>query len=316
MSSDYTSRLRAELLRAGARQEARRRPLPRHALRTLRPLRPLRPVAAAAAVALVVIAVVLAMPGSRNDDKPVETAATARLTLRVAPAFSDQSADIVRTRLAAAGISPAFVSASSGGSLMIAVTPADRAAADALLAPGRFAMYDWEAGVLGPDGRPAPGDAEVTGAAPLTQAEAQERADRADDARILKAENGPGWYAFSGSAALTNASLASARVAVDPMTQDPIVELTLTGQGQRAFHDLTRAVAERGADLANGGDPLQTSHHFVIVVDDRIVSMPFIHWRETPDGIDGAQGAQIVVKTNEEARQLAAILNAGPLPAP
>ena len=33
------------------------------------------------------------------------------------------------------------------------------AAATALTAPGRFAIYDWERSVLGPDGRPAPTDA-------------------------------------------------------------------------------------------------------------------------------------------------------------
>ena len=100
------------------------------------------------------------------------------------------------------------------------------------------------------------------------------------------------------------------------MTEEPIVALELTEQGRRDFHDLTREIAQRGADLAQGGDPLPTSHHFAIVVDDRIVSMPFINWREVPDGIDGAQGAQIVVGTAEQARRLAAILDSGPLPGP
>ena len=125
---------------------------------------------------------------------------------------------------------------------------------------------------------------------------------------------GGGWFALDGPVALSNSALASARAAVDPMTEDPIVELELTKQGQRDFQDLTRTIAQRGADYALGRDPLETSHHFVMVVDDRIMSVPFIHWQEAPDGIDGARGAQIVVATAEQARQLAAILDSGPIP--
>ncbi|HEV2814360.1 MAG TPA: hypothetical protein VGW10_13985, partial [Solirubrobacteraceae bacterium] len=57
-----------------------------------------------------------------------------------------------------------------------------RAAIARLTAPGRLAFYDWEANVIGPRGRPAPADREVTGgeaagdAASITLYEAVERA--------------------------------------------------------------------------------------------------------------------------------------------
>jgi len=62
MSSDYISRLHAELLRAGATEPAARR--------RARAVRGLRPPAAAAVVAALVAALVLTLPGLRHDEQP------------------------------------------------------------------------------------------------------------------------------------------------------------------------------------------------------------------------------------------------------
>jgi preprotein translocase subunit SecD len=52
------------------------------------------------------------------------------------------------------------------------------------------------------------------------------------------------------------------------------------------------------------------------VIDDRIVSAPFIDFREAPNGLDCSAGAQISNElTPRAARQLANILTTGPLPA-
>ena len=93
----------------------------------------------------------------------------------------------------------------------------------------------------------------------------------------------------------------------------------MSGEGQsltcptcRAY---TRELAHRGADQAGSGDPVQTAQHLALVLDDRIVSTPFINWREAPDGIDGADGAYMSgLPTPEQARLTAALLSAGPLP--
>ena len=63
----------------------------------------------------------------------------------------------------------------------------------------------------------------------------------------------------------------------------------LTARGQTAFADLTRELARRGtARAAAGADDLEAMQHFAIVIDDRIVSVPFINFRVAPNGIDGA----------------------------
>jgi SecD/SecF fusion protein len=189
-----------------------------------------------------------------------------------------------------------------------------------LTATGRFGIYDWERSVLGANGRPSPADPAVTGGpgagqvAALTETEARSRADLRPGARALEADGG--WFTLGGDPALTNTDVASARADKDPTTGAPVVAADLTPAGQRAFTTLTRELAERGADQSLGGDPLQSSQHLALVLDDRIISTPYINWRESPDGIDGAEGAYLSgLLTPEQAQLTAAVLNAGPLPA-
>jgi hypothetical protein len=315
MSSDYIPRLRRELLRAGATKPSR--------LRWAHPARGLRPLAAAAAVALVVVAVVLAFP--RGDERPNQTTAnTLTFSYRVDPSDSASAARVMRERLAAVGIRGAGVSA-TGGSLAITAPPSARAEVAALTQSGRFAIYDWERSVLGPKGAAAPDDASVTGApgagqsAATSKAEAEKRAARRPNGQAVRAPSGAtdGWFALGGKPALTNADIERAHADVDPTSREPIVVLDLTADGQEAFGSLTRELARRGGANATPGSGLDAAQHLAIVVDDRIVSVPFIDFRQAPDGIDGAAAVQISGGlTPETARQLAALLSAGPLAAP
>ena len=201
MSSDYIQRLRGELLRAAAAQEARpRRPWERgdaraagRRRRPARTVRRLRPLAGLVAVALIIAAVVFTLPRDRADDTPVPPATIGQLDYRTTPAAADATADSART--ARRGNVTATVS-TAGGRITVAAPQAAKADVTALMAPGRLAMYYWEGSVLGPDGRPAPGDTEVTGgpdagrAAALTKAEAEARAQQVDGARVVRSETG------------------------------------------------------------------------------------------------------------------------------
>jgi SecD/SecF fusion protein len=96
---------------------------------------------------------------------------------------------------------------------------------------------------------------------------------------------------------------------------DPAVTVDLAPRGQHAFTTLTRELAQRGRpDGGRSSDPLRTAQHLALVIDNRIMSTPYINWREAPDGIDGTRGASISVPTPEQARVTAALLSAGPLP--
>jgi hypothetical protein len=312
MSSDYIPRLRRELLRAGATKPSRWAP----AARTLRPL------AAAAAVALVVLAVVLAYP--RSDHQPSEQRAdTVHLSYRTERSQAAPAARIMRERLAAAGIRGAGVSVSSTSGLTITAPASARAEVPALVRSGQLAIYDWERSVLGPRGNPAPDEVSVTGgvdagrAAAITKAQAEERAARFPAGRAVRALGSvrDSWLAVGGPPALTNTEIRGARADVDPTTRDPIVVLELTADGQKAFSTLTRQIAHRGSANAQPGSGVETAQHLAIVVDGRILSMPFIDYRQAPNGIDAAAGVQIHGGlTPATARQLAVVLGAGPLP--
>jgi preprotein translocase subunit SecD len=323
MSSDYIDRLRDELLRAGASSRSERR-----SVRVKRALRPLPAVAAAAAVALIAVALVLAWPADRTE-RPVQPAGDGvQMSFRLEPsgaAAAERTAQVMRERLAAAGVDDADVSVSSSGGLTVTAPAADRDAVTALAHTGRVAFYDWERSVLGPDGAPAPADPSVTGgpdagaAAAVTKAEAEARANRSPGGRVVRAEAGrsEGWFALGGEPALTNADIAGAEPTVDQAMQEPVVVVELTADGQAAFRELTRELARHGeARAAAGVDDLEAMQHLAIVIDDRIVNVPFIDFRVVPNGIDGAEGAQIMGGlTPETARQTAAIVSTGPLPA-
>ena len=96
----------------------------------------------------------------------------------------------------------------------------------------------------------------------------------------------------------------------------PIVTFDFTDKGRKAFQEITRRIAQRGADNTLPGVPADNaSQQFAIVLDDDLVSKPFINFQENPDGIDGSTGAQISGGfTITSAQDLAKILQIGALP--
>jgi len=86
-----------------------------------------------------------------------------------------------------------------------------------------------------------------------------------------------------------------------------MVRLRFTSAGAAAFSRLTRDVAHHGAAQ-------HAMQHIALVLDDRILSVPFIDYKVAPQGIDGARGGQVSGNLTERDTQiLAAILSTGPL---
>jgi SecD/SecF fusion protein len=271
----------------------------------------------------------------------------------------------------------------SRGRIVIVVARKDIAAVAAVTRTGRLGFYDWEANVIGPSGKPAPDDPDVTGGAGAGSAGSLGYYDA-----VLRASKPPSdvegrgsrYYAVDprsrkvfGSGAATRAQAlapvpagergrAKVRVIKSgtlllrgeqlPPVQDPalgpyfvlrdrvalrgagirdpqqrfdqgpggsgapIVTFEFSARGAAAFQKLTRTLARRGSErTVPSGQSADANQHFAIVVDDRIVSVPYIDFRHNPDGIDGAGGSQISGGfTIASARQLASVLSAGPLP--
>lgn len=73
---------------------------------------------------------------------------------------------------------------------------------------------------------------------------------------------------------------------------EPDVEFRFTAGGKTAFHDVTRAIAQRGVALQLPGvDPRAVLQHFAVVLDGRLISVASIDPQQLPDGIDGKHGA-------------------------
>jgi SecD/SecF fusion protein len=103
--------------------------------------------------------------------------------------------------------------------------------------------------------------------------------------------------------------LSGTQADVDPTTGQPIVTMQFTGKGNKLFHQITRAEAQRGQTLG-------VQQSFAIVLDNQLYSFPTIDYTKYGDGIDPTgTGAEISgISSQKEASDLALILQTGALP--
>jgi SecD/SecF fusion protein len=96
----------------------------------------------------------------------------------------------------------------------------------------------------------------------------------------------------------------------------PNVTFDFTGSGRKKWQAATRAIAERGqATFIPGSDPQSAYQHFAIVLDNELISVPYIDFQRNPGGIDGSSGNEISGGfTIASAQRLANLLKTGALP--
>jgi SecD/SecF fusion protein len=129
----------------------------------------------------------------------------------------------------------------------------------------------------------------------------------------------PGWFALKDKPALSGNEITNPEQSYGP-NNEPIVTFEFTDSGREAFHDTTRAIAQRGQASAIG--PVSSeeagflSGHFAVVLDNEVKTRPIINFAENPDGIDGRTGAQISGGFTgvQDAQDLATTLQIGALP--
>ena len=124
------------------------------------------------------------------------------------------------------------------------------------------------------------------------------------------------WWVIQDRPGLSGTDIKNPEQSFDTLGRQPADrDLQLHGrgpQGVQGDHPARRPARRR--QLARR-DPLQTSQHFAIALDNELVSAPYINWKENPDGIDGSTGAQISGSfTIQSAQDLAKILKIGALP--
>ena len=96
---------------------------------------------------------------------------------------------------------------------------------------------------------------------------------------------------------------------------EPIVTLQFTDEGGDKFHEITRELARRGqirTDELASPEPILQS--FAIVLDGEIRSFPTIDFIQNPDGIAGNSAQITGLSSQQEADDLALVLQTGALP--
>ena len=103
--------------------------------------------------------------------------------------------------------------------------------------------------------------------------------------------------------------------ATDP-SGNPDVQFGFTSKGKNEFQSVTAAIARRGALLPpSPSAPQGFNQHFAVALDQQLVTVPSIDFKQYPQGIPGDTGADITGGfTVQSAQDLANQLRLGALP--
>jgi SecD/SecF fusion protein len=132
------------------------------------------------------------------------------------------------------------------------------------------------------------------------------------------------WYLFTlpknPDDTLFGKEVSSAKQDFDTTSGQPIVTMSFTGTGQREFHTITQALANRGKldyeqNKTSGNPASAYFQHFAIILDGKLESYPLIDFQQNPGGISGDTGAEISgIQSVGEAKRIAIVLQSGSLP--
>ncbi len=301
----------------------------------------------------------------------------------------DRSIDIMRERVDQLGVAEPEIQRSGRDQIAVGL-PDVKNAERAQKQVGKVAQlyfYDWEKSVLGPDLKPHPADANVTGGPQagivggLSLYDAVKRASKRPpihdgnnttnaqyylfgpapkhrliagpedtqsdlftelpgqrqppNTEIVKVNTGTvvvkadtssapkgspdTYFVLDDSPALSGTDIKDPKQNFDNGpggNNSPIVTFDFTGSGRKKWEKVTREIAQRGlAQQVPGQSPSASFQHFAAVLDNGIVTAPYISYIDNPDGIDGRQGSQIEGNFKiTEAQDLANQLKLGALP--
>ena len=121
------------------------------------------------------------------------------------------------------------------------------------------------------------------------------------------------FFVLKDNVALRGSDISNPTQSTDPNSGQPDVTFGFSNKGKHEFQDVTANIAHRG-DLVSGlGQTL--NQHFAVALDNQLITVPFISFKQYPDGINGDQGADISGSfTIGTAQDLANELRLGALP--
>jgi SecD/SecF fusion protein len=121
------------------------------------------------------------------------------------------------------------------------------------------------------------------------------------------------FFVLKDDVALRGSQISNPQQSTDPTSGEPDVTFGFSNKGKSEFQNVTANIAHRG-DLVSGlGQTL--NQHFAVALDNQLVTVPFIDFKQYPDGINGDNGADISGSfTISSAQDLANELRLGALP--
>ena len=121
------------------------------------------------------------------------------------------------------------------------------------------------------------------------------------------------FFVLKDDVALWGSEITNPRQRTDPDSGTPDIVFGFTSKGRSEFQKVTAQLARRGSLVSGLGQTL--NQHFAVALDDQLITVPFIDYKQYPDGINGDNGGDISASfTTTSARDLASELRLGALP--
>jgi len=127
------------------------------------------------------------------------------------------------------------------------------------------------------------------------------------------------WYVLDDNPVLTGSDVRNPAQTFDNGSGgsgQPVVSFDFSSHGRSVFAQTTKAIAQRGQEAQLPGvSQNQARQHFAVVLDNQLITVPYIDFTANPDGIDASNGSQISGGfTITSAQNLANELQSGALP--
>ncbi|MGD0196508.1 MAG: protein translocase subunit SecD [Solirubrobacteraceae bacterium] len=121
------------------------------------------------------------------------------------------------------------------------------------------------------------------------------------------------YYVLRDDPVITGKDVTNPSEQIDTQTGEPVVEFGFKGNATSVFQKVTATIAQRGSSTSVGNN--YNFQHFAIVLDQRLITVPYIDFTQFPSGIDATTGSEISGSfTISTAQQLANLLSSGALP--
>ncbi len=121
------------------------------------------------------------------------------------------------------------------------------------------------------------------------------------------------FFALRDNIALRGIDITNPQQIKEPNAGAPGVTFGFSSKGKKAFQEMTAQIARRGSLVSGLGQSL--NQHFAVTLDNRLITVPFIDYRQFPDGINGDNGGDISGSfTTSSAQDLANELRPGAVP--